>query len=131
MHDDHRLGVIRKTILFLLIVGVPVWVWLVRHVLFSAWLTALPNVNLAFARRRFYVFSFPCILILVGEVIGVWWLLRYSPRRIERIRRTRGLCAKCGYSLRGLLEPRCPECGTPFDPAPVPDKEPNTNGRSC
>ena len=25
-------------------------------------------------------------------------------------------CAKCGYLLKGLIEPRCPECGTPFDP---------------
>ena len=25
-------------------------------------------------------------------------------------------CAKCGYLLCGLPEPRCPECGTPFEP---------------
>ena len=24
-------------------------------------------------------------------------------------------CGKCGYILTGLPEPRCPECGTPFD----------------
>jgi hypothetical protein len=23
-------------------------------------------------------------------------------------------CLKCGYNLRGLRDPRCPECGTPF-----------------
>lgn len=28
-----------------------------------------------------------------------------------------GFCAKCRYPLRGLPEPRCPECGSPFDPA--------------
>jgi uncharacterized RDD family membrane protein YckC len=27
-------------------------------------------------------------------------------------------CARCGYSLRGLQTPRCPECGTPFRPVP-------------
>jgi hypothetical protein len=27
------------------------------------------------------------------------------------------LCPKCSYNLRGLVEYRCPECGTPFDPA--------------
>ena len=27
-----------------------------------------------------------------------------------------GTCHKCDYDLRGLSEPRCPECGTPFDP---------------
>jgi hypothetical protein len=25
-------------------------------------------------------------------------------------------CLNCGYSLRGLTEPRCPECGVPFRP---------------
>jgi hypothetical protein len=28
-----------------------------------------------------------------------------------------GHCRVCDYDLRGLPEPRCPECGTPFDPA--------------
>ena len=27
-----------------------------------------------------------------------------------------GFCAKCRYPLRGLPEPRCPECGEGFDP---------------
>ncbi len=27
------------------------------------------------------------------------------------------VCLQCGYSLRGLTEARCPECGGPFDPA--------------
>ena len=31
-----------------------------------------------------------------------------------------GHCRVCQYDLRGLPEPRCPECGTPFDPAEVP-----------
>lgn len=26
-------------------------------------------------------------------------------------------CPRCGYELRGLPHPRCPECGTPFDRA--------------
>ncbi len=25
-------------------------------------------------------------------------------------------CLDCGYDLRHLTEPRCPECGRPFDP---------------
>jgi hypothetical protein len=25
------------------------------------------------------------------------------------------ICIPCGYDLRGQLEPRCPECGAPFD----------------
>jgi hypothetical protein len=33
------------------------------------------------------------------------------------------MCVMCGYDLRGQVDPRCPECGTPFDPGemPVPD----------
>jgi len=34
-------------------------------------------------------------------------------RRWHRLRR--GLCASCGYSLQGLTDPRCPECGTVFE----------------
>jgi hypothetical protein len=29
-------------------------------------------------------------------------------------------CEQCGYDLRALTEPRCPECGKPFDPAAAP-----------
>jgi hypothetical protein len=28
-------------------------------------------------------------------------------------------CPRCGYNLRGLVEPRCPECGLVFDPERV------------
>ncbi len=27
------------------------------------------------------------------------------------------VCENCGYDIRGLPEPRCPECGTAFDPS--------------
>lgn len=30
-----------------------------------------------------------------------------------------GRCGACGYDLRGLLAPRCPECGKAFDPDKV------------
>ncbi|NLX15275.1 MAG: hypothetical protein GXY44_16730 [Phycisphaerales bacterium] len=26
------------------------------------------------------------------------------------------ICIECGYDLRGQIEPRCPECGTGYDP---------------
>ena len=29
-------------------------------------------------------------------------------------------CGTCGYDLRGAADPRCPECGTAFDPAEPP-----------
>lgn len=37
-------------------------------------------------------------------------------------RRKPGQCLKCHYNLVNLPEPRCPECGTPFDPQWVADE---------
>ena len=33
-----------------------------------------------------------------------------------------GFCQKCGYNLRGLTKPRCPECSTEFDPSTIPSQ---------
>ena len=58
---------------------------------------------------------------LKGAVLGLaLQRLWYKPLR-DRVRReliARGIpvCLHCGYSLTGLSEPRCPECGTSFDP---------------
>ncbi len=38
---------------------------------------------------------------------------------IRTRRHKRGYCFECGYDLRELPEPRCPECGTRFDPEEV------------
>ncbi len=50
-------------------------------------------------------------LMLVGGllVIGVLSLVFRPPQPPPA-----GTCLECGYDLRGLTEPRCPECGTPF-----------------
>jgi hypothetical protein len=45
----------------------------------------------------------PCILFLAAAI---------RTRLAER--RMRGGCVKCGFDLRGLRDPVCPECGTPF-----------------
>ncbi len=43
-------------------------------------------------------------------------------RGLRRELRDRGLriCMECGRDLRRQVEPRCPECGTSFDPKPHP-----------
>ena len=33
-----------------------------------------------------------------------------------------GHCQRCGYNLRALTLPRCPECATEFDPSTVPEE---------
>jgi hypothetical protein len=68
--------------------------------------------------------------ICVGAVVGLLW---------PSIGRVLGLtrpsvpesqlptCQTCGYSLKGLPEPRCPECGTPFgQESAIGDESPNS-----
>jgi len=45
--------------------------------------------------------------------------IRDSIRERRRLaRKKRNECLKCGYNLTGLVEPRCPECGTEVDSSP-------------
>jgi len=57
-------------------------------------------------------------LVGVGFVVVLVRGLVFVPRRSER-----GLCRGCGYDLRGLPEPRCPECGKSFDPVVTTDAD--------
>ena len=73
---------------------------------------------------------------LVGY--GVYWfgiivLLGMASRLVAHARHVRmdrstpaNTCVKCGYLLYGLPEPRCPECGEPFEPANVPSSVPSS-----
>jgi len=38
----------------------------------------------------------------------------FIPKR--SMKKTDPICWNCGYNIRGLNEPRCPECGTRFPP---------------
>ena len=93
---------------------------------------AVSMIIVGFIRVRLSVFSgmplpkpFDLFASLARNLVGiwvvtslplcglVWWRNRFRPIFPP------GHCAKCGYNLRGLPEPRCPECGTPFKPAPA------------
>jgi hypothetical protein len=55
-------------------------------------------------------------LSFTGAFVAVPILLAVAARRVF-VRPSNivpGHCSKCGYDLRGLIEPRCPECGRGF-----------------
>ncbi|RJP37048.1 MAG: hypothetical protein C4547_06315 [Phycisphaerales bacterium] len=60
-----------------------------------------------------------CIVMVVFAGLACRVLAAISYDWQRRIEVKVGLCRKCGYSLRGLTVPRCPECGTPFDWPPL------------
>ena len=44
----------------------------------------------------------------------------YARRAHRRARILRNECLGCGYNLKALPDPRCPECGTAFNPKDYP-----------
>ena len=64
------------------------------------------------------LWAFQVLPMLTGaaSVLG-WSQIHFRLVRRSIRRHLPELCARCGYCLVGLPEPRCPECGTPFDPS--------------
>lgn len=61
---------------------------------------------------------------IIGGLVGglfvygigrIWRRPMQQCLRQELNKRGIPICMKCGYDLRGQVEPRCPECGTDFD----------------
>lgn len=64
------------------------------------------------------------IIVALFAVVGFYLgLAVFFTRAVRRTIRKRlrelgvAVCLKCGYDCRGQTTPRCPECGTQFDPA--------------
>ncbi len=66
------------------------------------------------------------LIVLLLCIVAFSWAIHYVINRTFRdpVRRALrkqlaekdvAICVACGYDLRGQHEPRCPECGTPFD----------------
>ena len=56
------------------------------------------------------------------SMAAITWLWRRQCRRFlraELISRGVPVCVRCCYDLRGQDVPRCPECGTSFDPKSI------------
>ena len=64
---------------------------------------------------RYYTVWFPFWALVILLAIYPTLAFACGPLRRHR-RRKRGLCVRCGYNLTGLMEPRCPECGTEITP---------------
>jgi hypothetical protein len=69
--------------------------------------SAMPR-HAAVSRRWVYALTIGIPLTASGSV----YLVLRRKRRIPM----ENCCRVCGYCLRGLRQPRCPECGTPFSP---------------
>jgi hypothetical protein len=62
-----------------------------------------------------YTPSWPGLLGDLGVFGAAWWLLLSTPMLTRTVRRrfriSRGVCAACGYDLKGSPLGTCPECG--------------------
>jgi hypothetical protein len=62
----------------------------------------------------------PGLLLNTTFYALLWALLLLAPGAIrQRIRRAKGRCPTCGFSLAGQPQPGCPECGAGRAPAPA------------
>ena len=58
------------------------------------------------------------ISVVMPLLLTAWVVHRRAHRHVRNYLVIHGIpvCLHCGYSLRGLTEPRCPECGREFEP---------------
>lgn len=74
----------------------------------AAALNALFQVLVEFLYPDVARYTLVCLLALIPGVVSLAVFARLTPRR-----RSDGMihCLRCDYVLKGLSEPRCPECG--------------------
>lgn len=94
-----------------------------RLLLAGTWLELIFTLPVdLYVRRRTHCYceEGTFFAMVIGIVAAFWTFgpgvaMLLLAVRIRRVMRS-GCCIQCGYDLRGLSEPRCPECGTPFSP---------------
>ena len=102
--------------LILFLIAVPISLLSVLRT-FGLWSVASPGISGAIYGA------------LAGGCIGASFQLafRNPVRRMLRERLAADgvpICVPCGYDLRGQTSPRCPECGTDFDPSLLDNASP-------
>ncbi len=67
--------------------------------------------------RRRSTLSFPLLLVAFALLPALTYIAAHGELKTRRHQR-RGTCRRCNYSLRGLPDGRCPECGC-YNPRPL------------
>lgn len=86
------------------------------NILITAFMGVLAVLSWGFAGYQAWVSwtiapMYMAISIMVTVCACIGWIM-INIQEMRRDGQTR--CRKCGHILRGLTEPRCPECGTPI-----------------
>ena len=86
--------------------------------------TAFDAMTLAWMKQmgvpKWLRIGLPCWAAILLFLYWVPFLMRGPLRKHLRetlVANGIAVCLRCGYDLRSLDDPRCPECGAPFDPA--------------
>lgn len=82
----------------------------------NAWLSAPGSSQ---SRVLPYIPVVPGIVVNSSMYAAAWFGVLILVRRLARHRRKPGFCGECGYDVRGLITPRCPECGAGITALPA------------
>jgi len=85
--------------------------------------TAIPLAsNIVYALGLFAFIAGLCLWVIIRADRYIRFVRGLPRRNYSLFAPERYVCPKCGYALRGVRGPYCPECGT-VRPAPVDDDD--------